>query len=113
MAGGQTETKYRRVAEPKDINQNVALINPGYKSGNPGYKQNCQRCVAAYEMRRRDYAVIAKPSEVGDNGKLSVRDPLYANWKTIFKGAKFEIHSGFDGGKSSIIAQRKIGETVL
>lgn len=105
VAGGQTETKYRRVAEPKDINQNVALTNPGYKSGNPGYKQNCQRCVAAYEMRRRGYDVIAKPAVVGDNGKLSVRDPLYANWKTIFKGAKFEIHSGFDGGKSSIIAQ--------
>lgn len=72
VAGGQTETKYRRIIEPKDIDQNVALTNPGYKSGGPGYRQNCQRCVAAYEMRRQGYDVIAKPAVVGDDGKLSV-----------------------------------------
>lgn len=105
VAGGQTETKYRRIVGPKDINQNVVLTNPGYKSGAPGYRQNCQRCVAAYEMRRRGYDIIAKPAVVGDNGKLSTRDPLYSTWKNIFKGAKFEIHSGFDGGRLSIISQ--------
>lgn len=103
VAGGQTESKYRSIVVPKDIDQNVALTNPGYKSGKPEYTQNCQRCVAAYEMRRRGYDVIAKPAMVGDDGKLSNKDPLYEKWKNIFHGAKYEFQTGFDGGKANII----------
>lgn len=117
VSGGQTETKYRRIqhkiqtgessvdAANRIINENVANTNPAYSGGNPAYKQNCQRCVATYEMRRRGYDVVAKPAMVGDDGKLSTKDPLYGSWKNIFKGAKFEFHSGFDGGKASIISR--------
>lgn len=117
VSGGRTETKYRRIqhkpqtgethvdAANRIINENVANTNPAYSGSNPAYKQNCQRCVATYEMRRRGYDVVAKPAMVGDDGKLSNKDPLYGSWKNIFKGAKFEFHSGFDGGKASIISQ--------
>lgn len=117
VAGGQTETKYRRIQHklqnennPVDeanriINENVINTNPAYNSGNPAYKQNCQRCVATYEMRRRGYDVIARPAVVGEDGKLSIKDPLYKSWKNIFEGAKFEFYSGFDGGKAGIISR--------
>lgn len=116
-AGGVTSTKYRMQkpranagANPTDtankiIDENVVNTNPGYKNGGPAYRQNCQRCVAAYEMRRRGYDVIAKPAVIGTNGKLSQKDPLYKSWKNIFKGAQFEIHTDFDGGKAAIISQ--------
>lgn len=117
VAGGKTRTKYRRITRtvaigenPADaanrfINENAAKSNPAYHSGNPAYRQNCQRCVAAYEMRRRGYDVIAKPAIIGADEKLSTKDPLYKCWKNIFEGAKFDIHTGFDGGKASIIDQ--------
>ena len=56
-------------------------------------------------MRRRGYDVIAKPAIVGKDGKLSDKDPLYSSWKNIFEGARFEFHSGYDGGKASIISK--------
>lgn len=34
--------------------------NPYFLHGG-GYTKNCQRCIAVFEMRRRGYAVIAKP----------------------------------------------------
>ena len=105
VAGGQTETKYRRIIEPKDIDQNVALTNPGYKSGGPGYRQNCQRCVPAYEMRRRGYDVIAKPATVDKNGKMATEDKLYTSWNKVFKGAKLHHCWGNDGGLAAITAK--------
>ena len=111
VAGGHTETKYRKIvrAQTDDANsvidENVKNTNPGYKNGGPAYRQNCQRCVAAYEMRRRGYDVIARPAVVDLEGKLSAKDPLYGSWKNIFEGAKFEFHSGFDGGKADIISR--------
>lgn len=107
VAGGQTETKYRRTGASKSIDQNVALTNPGYKNGGPAYRQNCQRCVAAYEMRRRGYDVIAKGALVGDDGKLSTKDPLYSKWHTVFKDAKFTFCYGTDGGLNEALSQMK------
>lgn len=112
VAGGQTETKYRMIrrssgcADDKNriIDDNVRNTNPAFKKG-PEYQQNCQRCVAAYEMRRRGYDVVARPAVLDNNGKLSPKDPLYKTWKSVFAGAKFEFHTGFDGGKTSIVAQ--------
>ena len=112
VAGGQTETKYRMIRRSSEysddknriIDDNVRSTNPAFKKG-PEYQQNCQRCVAAYEMRRRGYDVVARPAVLDYNGKLSPKDPLYKKWKSVFAGAKFEFHTGFDGGKTSIVAQ--------
>lgn len=115
VAGGHTETKYRMIkkaegaaqtgadAANKTIDDNVKNTNPAYKSGGAAYRQNCQRCVAAYEMRRRGYDVIAKPAVVDANGLLAKKDPLYASWNKIFKDARFSYCGGTDGGKSEII----------
>lgn len=104
-AGGKTEAKYRRIAGDKTIDENVALTNPGYKSGGPGYRQNCQRCVPAYIMRKRGFDVVAKPAMVSTNGQLSGIDPLYYRWDKVFAGAKFTSCFGGDGGKTSATRQ--------
>lgn len=105
VAGGQTRTLYRMQSSASNADQNIALTNPGYRSGKAGYSQNCQRCVPAYEMRRRGYDVIAKPAIVTSEGKLSPTDPLFRKWKEVFINAEYDFYTGYDGGKSEIISQ--------
>lgn len=110
VEGGRTETKYRMIGESKTIDENVAATNPGYKAGKGElpYKRNCQRCVIAYEMRRRGYDVIAKPAVVDKNGNLSPKDPIYTNWRKAFKDTVFLRCEGNDGGKEEAI--RRLGQ---
>lgn len=59
--------------------EDVRSVNPNYSSG-PQYQYNCQRCVPAYEMRRRGYDVQAQPvPNRRANNDLSY-DP-FAVWK--------------------------------
>lgn len=117
VAGGRTDTKYRRLkqfgeadistedAANKRINENVAKTNPAFKSKHPAYRKNCQRCVATYEMRRRGYDVIAKGAVVNEEGSLSTEDPLYYKWDRIFSGTRFFRCKGEDGGMEDIITK--------
>lgn len=43
------------------IGESRAWTNPNYDSGKWKYTNNCQRCVQAYELRRRGYDVEAMP----------------------------------------------------
>ena len=62
--------------------------NPFYTGGDQGdYSNNCQRCVIAYEARRRGYDVIAQPTYKGD--KLPSGD----RWKGAFMHGK-SVHVG-------------------
>lgn len=56
--GNWREFKRKKVDEP---DKDLSITNPGYATGNPEYTRNCQRCVSAYEMRRRGFDVVAKP----------------------------------------------------
>lgn len=47
-------------------------VNPGYATNDVAFRTNCPNCVSAYEMRRRGYDVIARPS--GKNHYLN-RNP--------------------------------------
>jgi hypothetical protein len=117
VSGGQTDTLYRKITSrdiddksgktmaDQIIDRNVKNTNPGYKNGGAPYHQNCQRCVAAYEMRRRGYDVIAKPAIIDKEGNLSPNDPLVKSWKNIFDGATFLPYTDYEGGRTSIIAQ--------
>lgn len=53
--------KFKRIRGKHDIFSDVKNTNPRYNINDPRYYRNCQRCVPAYEMRRRGYNVIAKP----------------------------------------------------
>lgn len=48
------------------IQDAVKGANPNYSRGS-AYGVNCQRCVQAYEFRRRGYDVVAKPKPSTDN----------------------------------------------
>ena len=54
--------------------------NPFYSDNYAEFSSNCQRCVFAYEMRRRGYNVTAQPTYKGD------KMPIGGNWTTAMKG---------------------------
>ena len=57
------------------IEDDVKSANPNFATGEP-YQINCQRCVQVYELRRRGYAVVAKPRD-----KTRTDDPIYLGLK--------------------------------
>ena len=68
---------------------NQGKVNPNYKTEKEGYKINCQRCVVAYEMRRRGFNVEACP-KLGNGDSLSRpsnRGMAYLDPTTLLKPA--------------------------
>ena len=73
----------------------LAGANPFYNGGTQGdFTANCQRAVAAYEMRRRGYDVMALPTYAGD------RMPAANNWARVFNNAQ-EISVGSTNPKKT------------
>lgn len=70
---------------PIGIENALEGANPFYQAsrGAQGnFEENCQRCVVAYELRRRGYDVVALPTYSGD------QLPVAGKWKGSFRGAK-------------------------
>lgn len=78
-----------------------------YKDANPNhditgqyaaYNENCQRCIVAYELRRRGYDVTAMPTYKGDKlPQVAYRDRSgvdHDRWQGAFQGARPESISG-------------------
>ncbi len=92
------------------IEADLRATNPHYGEGLE-WEANCQRCVGAYEMRRRGYDVTAKPRPMV-GGKIDCSDEL-ANrlsrngWPHMFENAELESVSGTTGSAiMNRIAQR-------
>jgi hypothetical protein len=83
--------------------EDLVETNPRYEEG-PGYQENCQRCVPAFEMRRRGFDVTAMPRVLSKDGRISKNDILTINdnWRRVFDGVKWERTRG--SGKDDIIA---------
>jgi len=78
---------------PKSLGDAVVETNPHHSYSYREFSENCQRCVVAYEMRRRGYDVEALPTYQGDRlGAISfVKDGIYhAQWRGAFQHAKTE-----------------------
>lgn len=86
--------KFRRIAGEHTEAQDLAAVNPSFGTRDTRWTHNCQRCVAAYEMRRRGYDVVAKPREVEKDGRPSATDRVWNGWTGIFKGLSFERCNG-------------------
>lgn len=71
--------KFDRKAQLTHWTEDLKATNPNFAKGDE-YQNNCQRCVAAYELRRRGYRVQAKPAIVNADGKLSDKDAAAAKW---------------------------------
>lgn len=65
------------------IADDIKSTNPSYNPKDYKWSQNCQRCVPAYEMRRRGFDVVAKPRKKGN-------DSVASSWRDIFENAVWE-----------------------
>lgn len=79
----------------------VVGTNPMFDEG-PEYRNNCQRCVVAYEMRRRGYAVTAMPRPMDPRTGLPALDTDTNRWGSSFKGdwRSCGSDSGLDGASA-------------
>ena len=77
--------------------------NPYYSREYAAYSMNCQRCVVAYELRRRGYDVEAAPTYKGDELPRVVfaKGGAYSgNWRGAFQHSKI-TKVGVDGRKAN------------
>ena len=93
--------------------EDLATVNPNYSTGLFEWRNNCQRCVIAYEARRRGYDVEALPI-IGDPKSDSLS---YANkdtgWPSVFKDAQIiscVSDSGENNGKKVCEYMKKFGD---
>lgn len=70
-------------------NEDAVLANRNYQRGKE-YQENCQRCVPAYEMRRRGFDVTANPV-------VYAGDPIEDTWAEVFDGAKWKRYASGNG----------------
>lgn len=74
----------------KTISDAMKKSNPNFSRDYSEFSENCQRCVVAYEMRRRGYDVEAQPTYSGDIWPqvISVNGQRLGRWRGAFRGAK-------------------------
>ena len=63
---------FSKINDQHDIANDIVsngkpTCNPNFSTGQWGYTQNCQRCVQAYEFRRRGYDVVAAERPIKNN----------------------------------------------
>ena len=78
---------------PKTVGDAVVGTNPNYSGDYREYSENCQRCVVAYEARRRGYDVEAQATYPGDDlNKIAYYDQnsnvSRGRWMGAFQDAK-------------------------
>lgn len=61
----------------------LAKVNPNFSTGKKEYTRNCQRCVWAYEARRRGYDVTAKPRLLTGDKLPIMNNP--EGWPSVVK----------------------------
>lgn len=80
--------------KPFRIADAVRGANPHFSNEYSEYSMNCQRCVVAYELRRRGYNVEAAPTYKGDRLPYEAHSNKDGTsngyWMGAFKGARSE-----------------------
>lgn len=105
MDNHKNETIISNTLEARELSiiADIKATNPRFSTHTLEYTENCQRCVVAYEARRRGYNVIAKPRI------LSRTDPLpYMahpfGWPAAYKNQKLESCAAATGN----LARKKV-----
>lgn len=74
------------------VSSSYEKANPYFSREYDEYSANCQRCVVAYEMRRRGYDVMAMPTYAGDiKPRVAFKasdGTINGRWMGAFKNAK-------------------------
>ena len=98
----------------KSIGDAVVETNPNHSYDYKEFSQNCQRCVVAYELRRRGYDVTALPTYAGDDlpriAYIDTKNNIYAaKWRGAFQGAKtVDVSSAGD----TLSAEKKVMDNI-
>ena len=85
-----------------EIDDCYSTVNPNFDKKGVGmiYKKNCQRCVIAYEMRRRGYNVVAQPANLDKKGEHldDLASSRSGGWSHVFGASStdFEFPKGTD-----------------
>ena len=78
---------YDRIEGEHSREQDATAVNPHFSTRKWEYRNNCQRCVVAYEARRRGWNVEAKGCP-GRNDSM-----IKGGWRDVFKnGRMLETH---------------------
>lgn len=94
--------------KPMSMKAAFSGANPHFSDDFSEYSENCQRCVVAYELRRRGYDVTALPTYKGDvlpNGTAKGNGRwmgAFQNAKNVLVGAKTQ-----KSAKANIESQMK------
>ncbi|EHO49802.1 hypothetical protein HMPREF9099_02720 [Lachnospiraceae bacterium oral taxon 082 str. F0431] len=81
-------SRYTKIPGTHSMKEDLKATNPNYApddSMSP-WDNNCQRCVSAYEARRRGYDVEAQPVPNGADTLSIMNHPN--GWPSVYKGAK-------------------------
>lgn len=86
---------FKEIKGEHSAGSDLARVNPNFKTKKDKdgrYSYNCQRCVPAYEARRRGLDVVAKPVKMNKWGKISAYDPFARaeSYKKVFPGANWQ-----------------------
>lgn len=86
---------FKEIKGEHSAGSDLAKVNPNFKTEKDKdgrYSHNCQRCVPAYEARRRGLDVVAKPVKMNKWGKISAYDPFARaeSYKKVFPGATWK-----------------------
>lgn len=76
---------FRRISGSHSQSEDLKKTNPNYSSTDPDspYNINCQRCVSAYEARRRGFDVEALPTPGGYDVLPIMVHPM--GWPSVYK----------------------------
>lgn len=88
----------------KGVEDATMNTNPNHNYEYREYSENCQRCVVAYEARRRGYDVTAQPTYEGDTM------PRHGEWTRNFEGAKTDNISATTKAKAVNNLEAKMAE---
>jgi len=76
---------WKYITGEHSASDDAKATNPNFFTGKDEYLENCQRCVVAYEMRRRGLDVVAKPAILNGKDKMITGN----GWKYVFYDAEF------------------------
>ena len=105
-----TMTKYPTISGTHSIEDDLIATNPNYSQTDPDspWNNNCQRCVSAYEARRRGFDVEAQPIPSGMDSLPIMRHPN--GWPSVYEGAELIDCSANSGTGAAINIENQMEE---
>ncbi len=98
---------YRRITTQHTALDDLKNTNPNWSEDSP-WDVNCQRCVSAYEARRRGFDVTAAPLTDKNDTLQIMRHPN--GWPSVYQGAELIDCTASSGTSSEILVDDKMAE---